>query len=195
MPEERYPTAEEFWKGLDKRGLEPDLREELARRAGRSTGEISRVGRKPTVIAVIERLMPGSHVPTVVLGLFVDASFERPMGRGDERQGVMARSEHLPAGFRALDLAAGGDFSSLPVPEQDGLLQKAERGELAGPPGFASDIWFKRLRDLVLLGFGSDPRGMIQMGYPGPPYKPGHLWLDSSGVKARLARRPGYLEL
>jgi hypothetical protein len=33
------------------------------------------------------------------------------------------------------------------------------------------------------------------MGYPGPSYKPGHVWLDRGEVQARTKRRRGYLEL
>jgi hypothetical protein len=30
------------------------------------------------------------------------------------------------------------------------------------------------------------------MGFPGPSYKPGYLWLDWGGPEARNARRPGH---
>jgi len=36
---------------------------------------------------------------------------------------------------------------------------------------------------------------MVQMGYPGPAFKPGHLWLSQGEIDGRLKRRPGYLEL
>jgi len=35
----------------------------------------------------------------------------------------------------------------------------------------------------------------VFMGYPGPSYKPGHVWLDEGEVAARAARRKGYLRL
>jgi hypothetical protein len=72
---------------------------------------------------------------------------------------------------------------------------RAEQGELPGPQGFSSQLWFSRVRDLALLGFGADPRGMVQMGYPGPSYKPGHVWLGNDEVAARAARKRGYMEL
>ena len=72
------------------------------------------------------------------------------------------------------------------------ILQRAEAGELKGPDGFDSQIWFARLRELLLLGYGSDPRGMAEMGFPGPSYKPGYLWLNFAGPSARAKRKPGY---
>ena len=66
---------------------------------------------------------------------------------------------------------------------------------LPGPQGFDSALWFQRVRDMVLLGFASDPRGMLQMGYPGPSYEPGYTWISWGGAEARRAHRPGYRSL
>lgn len=49
-----------------------------------------------------------------------------------------------------------------------------------------------RLREKLLLGYGSDPRGMVEMGFPGPSYETGHVWLGPGEVRARTLRRPGY---
>lgn len=195
MPDDKFPTMEEFWKRLDVRDAEPDLKATLRQRAQTNDGPVSRVGKQETVVAFIERLLPGSDVPAAAMAAFVDEHFDEPMGRADERHGTMPRHELFPAGFRVLDEAARGSFAGAAAEEQDAILDQAEHGNLQGPDGFDSAIWFQRMRDLVLLGFGSDPRGMVQMGYPGPAYKPGHVWLYTSGVDARLARKPGYLEL
>jgi hypothetical protein len=45
---------------------------------------------------------------------------------------------------------------------------------------------------VLFLAYGSDPRGMVEMGFPGPSYQSGHLWLDEGEVAARAARRRGY---
>jgi hypothetical protein len=195
MPDARYPTESEFWKRLDKRNLEPDLKNELRRRAASQGAAVHRIGPEATVIAVIERLLPGSAVPARVLASFAEDSFDKQMGRGDERRGVMARADLLPAGFNQLDEAAGGSFAALGGAAQDRLLAQAEEGQVAGPAGFDSAVWFRRLRDLVLLRYGADPRGMVQMGYPGPSYQTGHVWLDAGEIEGRVRRRPGYMEL
>lgn len=75
------------------------------------------------------------------------------------------------------------------------MLTRAEQGDLSGPSGFDSATWFKRTRGLLFLGYGSDPRGMVEMGFPGPSYESGHVWLDEGEVAARAARRRGYLVL
>jgi hypothetical protein len=193
MPDQRFPTMEEFWRRLASRDVEFDLRQALALRAQQEDAAVTRLGKAGTVVAVIDRMLPESAVPAAVIAGFVDSAYDRPLGRGDERDGVMPREQLIPVGFAQLDEAAGGDFGALAAVEQDALLARAERGELDGPAGFDAKSWFERLRDLVLLGFGSDPRGMVQMGYPGPSYKPGHVWLEQDEIQARAARKPGYL--
>jgi hypothetical protein len=102
----------------------------------------------------------------------------------------------LPAGLDALDREAtrrhGAGFAELAGADQDALLTEAERGELAGPDRFDSQTWLRRLREKLLLGYGSDPRGMVEMGFPGPSYESGHVWLGPGEVRARALRRPGY---
>jgi hypothetical protein len=195
MPEQRFPTEAEFWQRLDKRHVEPDLRQTLEGRAANVEGSVSRLGRQDTVVAFVEQLLPRSAVPASVVAQFIDEHFDQPMGRSDEKASVMPRAELAMTGFRQLDEAAGGDFAAVSPEQQRDLMMRAERGELSGASGFDSATWFKRLRDLALLGYGADPRGMVQMGYPGPAYQPGHVWLDYGEVQARSKRRPGYLEL
>jgi hypothetical protein len=192
----RYPKdLAEFWRRLDRRRLEPDLRRTLEERAARASGEVRRVGDPATVGAFVEALLPGSEVPAAVLAAFLDANFDRQMGRGDERTGTLPRAELIPAGFAALDRAAGEPFHTLGQAAREQVLASAERGDLPGPEGFDSALWFRRTRDLVMLGFASDPRGMVQMGYPGPSYQPGYLWLGWGGPEARRKHRAGYERL
>jgi hypothetical protein len=51
------------------------------------------------------------------------------------------------------------------------------------------------VRDLLLLAYGSDPRGMVEMGFPGPSYETGHVWLGEAEVARRAARAPGHEKL
>jgi hypothetical protein len=36
---------------------------------------------------------------------------------------------------------------------------------------------------------------MVEMGFPGPSYKPGYTWLSEGETDARVARKPGYQTL
>jgi hypothetical protein len=189
---ERYPNTEEFWQRMDAREVETDLRQEYRDRAARTGGAVTRLGSEATIVAFVRAILPGAAVPPEVLAAFMDANFDRQMGRGDERHGVMPRTELIPAGFAALDAAAGGAFHALDLARQADILATAERGQLPGPERFDSAQWFKRTRDLALLGYASDPRGMVEMGFPGPSYKPGYLWLAWGGPEARARRRPGH---
>lgn len=189
---DRRNLTDEFWQRLAIREVEDDLRRALEARAARTSGAVSRVGKLDTVVAVIRQVLPGAAVPALVLAEFLDSTFDRQMGRGDEPTGKMPRAELLPAGFAALEATAGGSFAARPEAEQINLLTRAERGDIPGPEGFDSKTWFARLRELVLLGYGSDPRGMAEMGFPGPSYKPGYLWLNFAGPSARAKRTPGY---
>jgi gluconate 2-dehydrogenase subunit 3-like protein len=194
MPDPRYPTLEEFWRRLTVRDAEPDLRAELERRTRREERGTPRLGaeRGAVAAAVAARLLPGSAVPPEALAAFLDETFDRQLGRGDEAVGVMPTAELISAG---LDLLREHRFVELGESEQDALLARAERGELSGGERFDSSVWFKRVRGKLLLGYGSDPRGMVEMGFPGPSFKPGHIWLDRGEVLARVKRKPGYLRL
>jgi hypothetical protein len=191
-------SLEEFWAGLEARGVEPDLVETLRARAARDGGPVERVGDRDLVVAVAGRLLPGA-VPAGALAAFLDANFDRPLGRGDERVGGLPREELLPAGFAVLDEEArrrhGAAFTELEGPQQDELLRAAERGALSGPERFDAREWFHRVHGLLLLAYGSDPRGMVEMGFPGPSYEKGHVWLTESEVERRAAGARGYLEL
>jgi Gluconate 2-dehydrogenase subunit 3 len=201
MPEDRYPTLDEFWRRLEVRHVERDLRQALRERVEREWLGTPKLGpaRGATAVAVSRRLLPSSAVPAEALAAFLDWSFDRQLGRADEQAGVLPTPELVPAGLDALEQAAqqrkGRAFAELTDEEQDALLAEAERGALQGGERFDSAVWFERTRGKLLLGYGSDPRGMVEMGFPGPSYQTGHIWLDRGEVKARALRRPGYLQL
>jgi hypothetical protein len=200
MPDARYPTMDEFWRRLEVRDVEPDLRAALHERTTREASGTPRLGRERGAVAeaVARRLLPGD-VPAPALASFLDWSYDRQLGRGDEQHGTMPSPELIPTGLDVLDREArtrfGAGFAEVGDRQQDELLRGAEKGDLEGPEGFDSATWFKRTRGKLMLGFGTDPRGMVQMGYPGPSYKPGHIWLDRGEVLARTKRKRGYLEL
>lgn len=198
MDEPRYPTLGEFWKRLDVREVEEDLKQTLQDRTKREQGSVSRVYDEATVVAFAERILPGD-VPPKALAVQLDESFDKQAGRADEKKGLMPRAELVPTGFQVIDDAAstryGKRFVDLSGEQQDVLISAAEKGELKGPEGFDSTTWFKRVRESLVSAFGSDPRGMVQMGYPGPTYKPGHIWLKGGEIDARVKRKRGYLEL
>jgi gluconate 2-dehydrogenase subunit 3-like protein len=201
MPDARYPTLGEFWKRLEVRRAEPDLRAALEGRVHREEHGTPRLGpsRAAVAAAVALRMLPGSAVPGAALASFLDATFDRQLGRGDERAGVLPTGSLIPAGLDRIDEQAqrlhDRGFAELGDAEQDALLRRAERGELETAEGFDWTVWFRRLRGKLLLGYGSDPRGMVQMGFPGPSYRSGHVWLDRGEVLGRVKRTPGYLQL
>lgn len=184
---------------LRRRQVEPDLRETLAARTHREERPVGRVGAHETVVAVVARLLDGSDVPPEAVAAFIDERYDQPLGYGSEQRGTLPRPSLIPAGFAVLDRgsrdASGGPFSSLAPEAQDAVLAAAEAGRLDGPDGFDSALWFSRVRDLALLAFASDPRGMVQMRYPGPSYRPGHMWLGAAEVAQRERGAPGYLTL
>lgn len=201
MPEPRYPTLDEFWRRLALRKVEPDLRVSLEGRLRREEQGTLRLGESRGAVAgaIAGRLLPGSAVPAEALAAFLDETFDRPLGRGDERADVMPTPTLIPTGLDRIDELAkrryGRGFAALAEAERDELLGNAERGELAAGPGFDWTVWFKRVRGKLLLAYGSDPRGMVQMGFPGPSYRSGHVWLGRGEVGARAKRTPGYLKL
>jgi len=181
-----------FWDRLDAREVEDDLRAAFRERAARTSGAVSRMGAQASLVAVVEQIFPRAAVPATVIAEFIDTNFDKQMGRGDERHGTLPRVELLPAGLVALDSEAGAPFHSIGPERQRSLLATAEAGKLKGREGFDSALWFARLRELAILGYASDPRGMQEMGFPGPSYRPGYLWLGYAGPDARAKQRPGY---
>ncbi|GAB2653928.1 gluconate 2-dehydrogenase subunit 3 family protein [Kribbella swartbergensis] len=197
MPESRYPTHDEFWRRLDERQVEPDLQAELRERTRREEQGVLRLP-AAALVAVVARLVPGT-IPPEALAAFIDDRFDQQLGRADDKAGLAPRAELIPAGLRLLDEQARGlagvSFAELDETAQDDLLRRAERGRLQTPDRFDWSVWFRRIRALALLGLGSDPRGMVFMGFPGPSYRSGYVWLDEQEVAARAARRRGYLWL
>ncbi len=197
MADHRYPTLEEFWRRLEVRGVEPDLQEQLRERTRREERGVHRLPAAATV-AVMARLLPGT-IPPEALASFVDEHYDRQLGRANETVGLLPRDQLIPLGFRVLDEEAGHrhgrSFSDVAPETQDELLSEAERGSLEGPEGFDASTWFRLVRFLALLALGTDPRGMVFMGYPGPSYRTGHVWLDEREIGARVRRRRGYLKL
>jgi hypothetical protein len=196
MPEAAGAVSlEEFWRGLEARGVEPDMIEALRARATGTTPPISRIGDEALVVAVAERLLPGA-VPPGVLAAFLDARFDTQLGRGDERVGVLPRDRLIPAGFAALEGEARRrhdvGFVDIDGADQDRLLQDAEEGSIRAGEGVDLAEWFRRVRDVLVLGYGADPRGMVEMGFPGPSYATGHVWLGEHEVAKRADRAPGY---
>lgn len=194
----KYPTLDEFWARLLVRRVEPDLAEELRFRTHLEEKPVARVGDQSTVESVMAVMIPG-EVPARALAAFVDENFDKQLGRGDDKAGTLPRAELIPEGFRLLERwsqsQSGLSFHELGEEQQRAALSEATQRKLKGPLGFDSKEWFQRVLELALLGFGSDPRGMVQMGYPGPSYRPGHLWLDRGKVEQRVARRRGYMYL
>src|SRR3982750_1620172 len=101
---ERYPTREEFWRRLEKRGLEPDLRDELERPLARESQAIERLP-EAAAVAVAARLVPGA-VPARALAAFLDQVFDRQLGRADDKAGLLPRGELIPRGFEVLETEA-----------------------------------------------------------------------------------------
>jgi len=198
MDEPRYPTIEEFWQRLDARQVEADLKQTLRDRTTKEQGSVTRVYDEKTVVAFAERILPGA-VPAKALAVLLDETFDKQSGRSDDKYGLLPRAELVPAGFQVLDDSArsrhGQPFAALSGEQKDGLISAAEKGELSGPQGFDSKTWFRRVRESLVSAFGADPRGMVQMGFPGPSYKPGHVWLQRGEIDARVKRKRGYLKL
>lgn len=197
---QRFPASvDELFERLERRQLEPDLREQLRGRLQREHRPIARLRPADAVEAVCRRLLPSAAVPPRALAAFLDDVFDQQKGRGDEKVGVMDRTRLIPIGFEVLDSTARRDhglpYADVDAAHQDELLSRCELGEVGGPEEFDAATWFKRVRELVLLGYGSDPRGMVEMGFPGPSYRTGHVWLSEQAVRARAERKPGFLEL
>lgn len=144
----------------------------------------------------LARLIPQTE--EIDLVGFIDGRMWDALGRGDRRPGMPDEIEVLKSGLFGLDEAAEHlhrmTFSELGGEEQDAILRlvqenKAPGGSWTKVPG---DYFFQRLYARALTGYYSHPKVWQRIGFYGPSYPEGYLWLSRADVGQRHKRAPGW---
>ena len=140
-----------------------------------------------TLRAVCERIVPQpDDRPTVPVWSLVDEQLVLDQGDGYREPGLPRLREAWRRGLDALDAEAraahGRPFHVLEAAEQDGLLRRAQDGELDNPAwgGMPAKLFFEKrlLRDIV-HAYWSHPTAWSEMGFGGPASPRGYVRLDA----------------
>jgi len=152
------------------------------------------------VRAMAERLIPQEIETPVDLVSFFDWAALQPLGLGDRLAGQPDNAEMFHQAFLGVNQAAqamfgGRNFTALGGEQQDAVLRAIQEGE---PPG---EVWrsinasrfFQEFYRRLLAGWLADPATWCEIGFPGPAYPEGYIWISCTRVRRRHQRKSGYL--
>lgn len=151
--------------------------------------------------AALDRLIPQPAEEYLDLVGFIDWAVDKPLGRGDRQEGLPPEEVLFHAGLRGLQETAhamfGADFTALGGEQQDAVLAALQEGSAKG--GVWREIpaqqFFIKLLTKALTGYCAHPFSWLRMGFPGPSYPEGYVWIDEAGVSARRRHVPGWKTL
>lgn len=149
-----------------------------------------------TMKALLECLVPQSEGLDLVG--YVDKVIGRPLGRGDRPEGLLPENELFKEGLVAIDQASKllmqKPFSELSLPNRSDFLRRLQS------EGVSGEIWERvpfqtfltRLLMKALTGYCSHPRVWLRMGFPGPSYPEGYVWITEAEIRQRRRHFPGW---
>ncbi|MEW5744754.1 MAG: gluconate 2-dehydrogenase subunit 3 family protein [Nitrospirota bacterium] len=151
--------------------------------------------------AVLDRLIPQDEGERIDLVGFVDGALGKPLGRGDRREGIPEEAGLFHKGLTGIQETAqamfGRSFVELHETQQDAVLGAIQDGAAKG--GVWRDIpspyFFTRLMTKALTGYCAHPFAWMRMGFPGPSYPEGYVWITEQEVQARRRHFPGWKTL
>jgi len=152
------------------------------------------------VWAMARRLIPQDWEPSPDLVSFFDWAATQPLGQGDRLAGQPDLAAMFHQGLQGVHQTAQAlygdrDFLQLTGEEQDAVLRAVQEGQ---PPG---EVWrtldgrrfFIEFYRRLLAGWLADPATWCEIGFPGPAYPEGYLWISCHHVRRRHQRKGGYL--
>ncbi len=151
------------------------------------------------LVAMLARMIPQDD--GVDLVGFLDWAVGRPLGRGDRMEGLPPEPELFNEGLKGVEQSVreiyGRQFMELESDEQDEFIKKLQEGRLTGSPWerIPPSVFFVKLLTKALIGYCSHPALWMRMGFPGPSYPEGYVWISRDEVRARRSHRPGWKTL
>lgn len=150
--------------------------------------------------AILKRLIPEDE--GIDLVGFLDWAVDKPLGRGDRLEGMPDEAVLFREGLKGVEESvkagyAKDSFKELSPEEQDGFLTALQEGKLEGgvwgriPPSY----FFIKLLTKALTGYCSHPLAWMRMGFPGPSFPEGYVWITHEEVLARQRHTPGWKTL
>jgi hypothetical protein len=139
-----------------------------------------------TMGALLALLIPESE--GVDLVGWMDSAVGNPLGRGDWKPGMPMEMELFKKGLRKLDEMSGSRFADVPAERQDEIVRQLREDELGA-------YFLKRFYGKALHGYFGHPRVWMRIGFYGPAYPEGYVWLGREQVRMRHERAPGWEKL
>jgi hypothetical protein len=149
-----------------------------------------------TLGAMLQRLIPQEE--GVDLVGFLDWATGRPLGRSDRQPGMPDEPELFRLGLQGINQTSlarfGSHFRELPGTQQDEVLQAIQEGQAEGEiwKRIPSKYFFIRFYGKALMGYFAHPKAWMRIGFPGPSYPEGYLWVNIGQVRQRHRRQPGW---
>lgn len=151
--------------------------------------------------AMLDRLIPQDpNDEKIDLVGFMDWAIPRPLGFGDRQEGLPDELTLFRDGFKATDqtsaaMFAGRKFVELGDGDKDQVLRAVQEGKAQGEvwERIPSAVFFKTLMSKAVAGYCAHPRTWMRIGFYGPAYPEGYVWVSRREVEARHAKKPGHL--
>lgn len=148
--------------------------------------------------AVLDRMIPQGPDERIDLVGFVDWAMGKPLGRGDRQEGLPPEEILFSKGIAGIQETARemfkSDFTVLKEYQKDEVLTALQEGLAKGRTWeeIPSRQFFIKLLVKALTGYCSHPFAWMRMGFPGPSYPEGYVWIRQPEIRARRRHFPGW---
>ncbi|MHB9028590.1 MAG: gluconate 2-dehydrogenase subunit 3 family protein, partial [Candidatus Latescibacterota bacterium] len=148
--------------------------------------------------AVLSMLIPQKEDERIDLVGFLDWALDKPLGRGDRKAGMPPEDILFHRGLEGIRQTSqemfGRRFEELEPEKQKTVLEMIQRGIAKGEAwdSIPSPVFFTKLLSKALIGYCAHPFAWMRMGFPGPSYPEGYVWITQSEIKARRNHFPGW---
>ncbi len=151
--------------------------------------------------AALARMIPQREEEKIDLVGFVDSVLDMPLGRGDREHGMPRDDILIHKGLSGIRETAEemfrSSFTALVKDQQEAVLKSIQEGSARGKTWdeISSQRFFIKLMMKAITGFCAHPFAWMRMGFPGPSYPEGYVWITRPGMRARSRHFPGWKTL
>ncbi|MCC6347423.1 MAG: gluconate 2-dehydrogenase subunit 3 family protein [Nitrospirales bacterium] len=148
--------------------------------------------------AALGRMVPQEPGEQIDLVGFVDWAVGKPLGRGDRQEGLPSEEILFSKGIAGIQETARemfkSDFTVLKEHERDEVLTTIQEGSAKGRTWeeIPSRQFFIKLLIKAVTGYCAHPFAWMRMGFPGPSYPEGYVWITRPEIRARRRHFPGW---
>lgn len=148
--------------------------------------------------AVLDRLIPQTEHEKIDLVSFLDWAIGKPLGRGDREEGLPPEEELFRRGVNGIEESSMGMYShsfvGLRKDEMDEVLTAIQEGRAPGNTWkeIPQVKFFKRILSKALIGYCAHPFVWMRMGFPGPSFPEGYIWIEEKEVLQRKKHFRGW---